>query len=112
MSLDLTITEEQQALVQTARDFAKKEIIPVASKYDESGEFPTEILKRAWETGLMNAEVPEAYGGLGLSCYEHSLIQEEIAYGCCGFNTSLSCGNAASDRRQGRAETEMPGLAQ
>jgi acyl-CoA dehydrogenase len=90
MAFDLSLTEEQKALMQTARDFTRKEIIPVAGKHDESGEFPREILKRAWETGLMNAEIPEAYGGLGLGCFDHCLIQEEVAYGCCGFNTSLA----------------------
>lgn len=96
MPLDFALTEEQKALVTTARDFTRKEIIPVAGKYDESGEFPREVFKRAWETGLMNAEVPEAYGGLGLSCLDHCLMQEEIAYGCCGMNTSLIANNLAS----------------
>jgi len=96
MPLDFALTEEQTALIQTARDFAKKEIVPVAGRYDESGEFPREILKRAWETGLMNAEVPEAYGGIGLSCLDHCLIQEEIAHGCAGFNTSLAANNLAA----------------
>jgi acyl-CoA dehydrogenase len=90
MAFDLTLGEEQQALIQTARDFTRKEIIPVAGHHDESGEFPRDILKRAWETGLMNAEVPEAYGGLGLGCLDHCLIQEEVAFGCAGFNTSLA----------------------
>jgi acyl-CoA dehydrogenase len=90
MAFDLTLTEEQDALVQTAREFAKKEIVPVAGKLDESGEFPRDILKRAWATGLMNVEIPEAYGGLGLGCLEHCLILEEIAYGCAGVNTSLA----------------------
>jgi acyl-CoA dehydrogenase len=90
MAFDLTLGEEQQALIQTARDFTRKEIIPTAAHHDETGEFPREILRRAWETGLMNVEVPEAYGGLGLGCLDHCLIQEEIAYGCAGFNTSLA----------------------
>jgi acyl-CoA dehydrogenase len=96
MALDLSFTEEQQALVQTARDFTRKEIIPVAGKFDESGEFPSDILRRAWDTGLMNVEVPDAYGGLGLGCLDHSLIQEEIAYGCTGFNTSLAANSLAA----------------
>jgi acyl-CoA dehydrogenase len=87
---DLTFTEEQDALVQTARDFTRKEIIPVAAHYDETGEFPYEVFKKAWQTGLMNIEVPEAQGGLGGSCLDHCLIQEEIAYGCLGINTSLT----------------------
>ncbi len=41
--LDFALTEEQKALVTTARDFARKEIIPVAARYDESGEFPREV---------------------------------------------------------------------
>ena len=52
-----------------------------------------EIFKRAWETGLLNCEIPESMGGLGVGCLDHCLIQEEIAYGCTGFNTSLA-GNA------------------
>jgi acyl-CoA dehydrogenase len=90
MAFDLDLTEEQQALTATAREFAKKEIIPVAGKLDEYGTFPAEILKKAWSLGLMNCEVPETYGGPGLSCLEHSLVLEEISYGCLGVNTSMA----------------------
>jgi acyl-CoA dehydrogenase len=83
-------TDEQQALVQTARDFARKEIIPVASALDEEGTFPREICEKAWDTGLMNCEVPEAYGGLGLSCLSHCLVMEELSYGCMGINTTIA----------------------
>ena len=88
--MDLSFTEEQDALVSTAREFARKEIIPKAAHHDETGEFPREILKKAWETGLMNVEIPEAYGGLGGSCVDNCLVQEELAFGCTGMNTSLS----------------------
>ncbi len=90
MAFDLALTEEQQALVQTARDFTKKEITPVAGAFDESGEFPRAILERAWEAGLLNVELPEAYGGIGLGCLDHCLVLEEVSYGCLGFNTSLA----------------------
>jgi len=83
-------TEEQQALVQTARDFARKEIIPVAGHLDETGTFPREICEKAWETGLMNCEVPESVGGLGLSCLSHCLLMEELSYGCMGINTTIA----------------------
>jgi len=96
MPLDFALTEEQQALVTTARDFTKKEIIPVAGRYDESGEFPRDLFKKAWDTGLMNAEVPESYGGVGLSCVDHCLMQEEISFGCAGMNTSLVANNLAA----------------
>ena len=83
-------SDEQQALIQTAREFTKKEIIPVAGHLDETGTFPQEICEKAWETGLMNSEIPEAAGGLGLSCQSHCLLLEEISYGCMGINTTLA----------------------
>jgi acyl-CoA dehydrogenase len=88
--MDFRFTEEQQALAQTARDFTRKEIIPKAAHYDESGEFPKDIFKKAWDTGLMNVEIPEAYGGLGGSCLDNCLVQEEVSFGCSGINTSMA----------------------
>ena len=88
--MDLSFSEEQSALVQTAREFARREIIPKASHYDETGEFPRELFKRAWDTQLMNIEIPEAYGGLGGSCLDNCLVQEEISFGCSGINTSMA----------------------
>jgi acyl-CoA dehydrogenase len=88
--MDLSLTDVQEALVATAREFTRKEIIPRAGHFDETGEWPGEILKRAWETGLMNIEIPEEYGGLGGSCLDNCLVQEEVSYGCTGINTSLA----------------------
>ena len=88
--MDLSFTEEQTALVQTAREFARREIIPKAGHYDETGEFPRELFKRAWDTQLMNIEIPEGYGGLGGSCLDNCLVQEEISFGCSGINTSMA----------------------
>lgn len=93
---DLTYTEEQQQLRKTARDFARAKIAPVAGRLDEEGEFPTELLKQAWELGLMNPEVPEEYGGLGLSCLSHCMILEEIAWACAGVNTSMAANALAT----------------
>ena len=83
-------SDEEKQLVDTARDFARKEIIPVAGELDEHGTFPADICKKAWETGLMNCEIPEAFGGLGLSCLAHCLVLEEISYGCTGVNTTMA----------------------
>jgi acyl-CoA dehydrogenase len=87
---DLSLTDEQNALIETAREFARKEIAPVAGQLDEEGHFPHEIMNRAFATGLLNFEIPEAYGGLGLSCLTHALILEEIAWACAGVNTTLA----------------------
>src|SRR2546422_10706577 len=93
---DLTLTDEQNALIATARDFARKEVAPVAGHLDEEGKFPTELMTTAFELGLMNSEVPEAYGGLGLSCLSHSLLLEEVAWACAAVNTTLAANMLAS----------------
>jgi acyl-CoA dehydrogenase len=93
---DLTLTDEQNALIETAREFARKEIAPVAGHLDEEGKFPTELMNTAFELGLMNSEVPEAYGGLGLTCLSHSLLMEEIAWACAGVNTTVAANMLAA----------------
>ena len=95
-TFDMSFTEDQQALCKTARDYARSKIAPVAGQLDEEGEFPTELLQKAWELGLMNTEVPEAYGGLGLSCLTTCLIMEEIAWACAGVNTSMAANSLAA----------------
>jgi acyl-CoA dehydrogenase len=90
MALDLSFTEEQDALVQTAREFTKREVIPKAAHYDETGDFPKELFASAWKAGLMNVEIPDAYGGLGGSCLDNCLVQEEVSFGCSGINTSMA----------------------
>ena len=83
-------SDEEKQLTETAREFSLREIVPVAGELDEHGTFPTDICNKAWETGLMNCELPEAYGGLGLGCLAHCLVLEEISYGCTGVNTTLA----------------------
>ncbi|MBI5505462.1 MAG: acyl-CoA dehydrogenase family protein [Deltaproteobacteria bacterium] len=94
--LSFDLTPEQQQLKQTARDFAAKEIIPVAARYDEAEEFPYEVLKKAWELGLLNLEVHPEYGGLGLGVLDSILVMEEINYGCAGMATIMSANDLAS----------------
>jgi len=88
---DPTLTEEQQALIETARKFTRESIIPVAGELDEEEKFPVDLFRSAWELGLMNVELPEAYGGLGLSTFEGCLMAEELAYGCAAIATSIMC---------------------
>ena len=90
------ISEEQEALIDTARKFAAERIIPVATELDEEEKFPTDIFEAAWELGLMNLEIPEAYGGLGFHTLDGCLISEELAYGCAGISTSIMCNHLGS----------------
>lgn len=84
-----TLSDEQKALQQTARDFARNEIAPKAAHYDETGEYPWEVIKKAHEVGLMNLHIPEEYGGLGLGLTEACIIGEELAWGCSGIATAM-----------------------
>ena len=88
---DPRYTEEQDQLIATARKFTADKIVPVAHEHDENETFPTEVFREAFDVGLMNVEIPEAYGGLGLSTLEGCLIAEELAYGCAGIATSVMC---------------------
>jgi len=83
------LTEEQRELQKLAREFADKEIVPKAVHHDETGEFPREICRKAWELGLMNSHIPEECDGLGLGVFEGCLISEEIAAGCSGIGTAM-----------------------
>jgi acyl-CoA dehydrogenase len=94
--VDFTLTEEQKAVREMAHDFAENEMRPVAWEYDKDGTWPEEILKKAWELGLMNSHIPEEYGGPGASCFEGALIEEELGWGCSGIGTSIACNGLAT----------------
>src|SRR5829696_642889 len=79
-----------------AHDFAQNEIRPVAWEYDKEGTWPEDVLRKAWELGLMNTHVPEEYGGPGASYFEGTLIEEELAWGCSGIATSIGANGLAS----------------
>ncbi|MDO4264045.1 MAG: acyl-CoA dehydrogenase family protein, partial [Deinococcus sp.] len=87
--IDFSLTDEQKQLQQLARDFARKEIIPVAEEYDRREEMPWDVIRKAHEVGLLNVAVPEHAGGLGLGMVDECLIGEELAYGCMGIFTIM-----------------------
>jgi acyl-CoA dehydrogenase len=94
--VDFTLTDEQQDMREMAHDFAEKEIRPVAWDYDRDGTWPGEIIEKAWELGIMNTHLPVEYGGPGLGTLDGCIIEEEIAWGCSGIGTSLSCNGLAA----------------
>lgn len=78
-----------------ARKFTTEHIIPKAAHYDETMEYPTEVLKKAWELGLLNTHIGQEYGGLGLGALDSSIITEELAYGCTGIQTAAEANSLA-----------------
>jgi hypothetical protein len=57
--LNFNLSSDQEAFQELARNFAKTEVIPKAAHYDKTGEFPKELLQKAWNLGLMNTHVPK-----------------------------------------------------
>ncbi|TGK50392.1 acyl-CoA dehydrogenase family protein [Leptospira kanakyensis] len=93
--IDFSITDEQKALRDLARDFAKNEMIPKAEHHDHTGEYPKEILKKAFDVGLMNMHIPAEYGGAGLGVLDELIASEELFYGCSGMATAILANNLA-----------------
>jgi acyl-CoA dehydrogenase len=87
--IDFTLSEEQKALVDTARRFTREKIIPIAAECDRDAKFPMSVFKEAWEIGLVNSTCPVEYGGPGMGELENAMISEELAYGCSGIQTSI-----------------------
>jgi alkylation response protein AidB-like acyl-CoA dehydrogenase len=78
-TLDFTFTEEQKQLRKSVREFAEGEIAPHVMEWDEVSHFPTEVLPKLGEMGLMGVIFPEEYGGAGLGYVEYATVIEELA---------------------------------
>ena len=92
--MDFNLSENQLMIQALARDFAQKEIAPVAARFDASGDFPEGPIRRAGELGFMGVEVPEEYGGAGLDSLCYVLMMEEIAYADAAHATIVSVNNS------------------
>src|SRR5438067_3438599 len=87
--VSFALADEQKELRAVAREFAVKEIRPVAAQHDVHMRHPAEVIAKAHEVGLMNLNVPTEYGGLGLNTFDGMLVAEELNWGCTGIATSL-----------------------
>ena len=88
--MDYFISEEQQMIVDIAREIANEKILPKRVELDEKNEFPTSILQDMAKADLFSIFVPEEYGGLGGGCFEIVLALEQLARGCVGVATSYA----------------------
>jgi alkylation response protein AidB-like acyl-CoA dehydrogenase len=88
--VNLDLTDEQQLIRETAREFADREIIPRARENDRAERFDTELVKRIAEMGYLGAPVAEEYGGRSLDYISYGLIVEEIGRGDSSARTVVS----------------------
>ncbi|XP_078326031.1 medium-chain specific acyl-CoA dehydrogenase, mitochondrial-like [Crassostrea virginica] len=83
------LSDEQKEYKDLARKFCREEIVPKAPHYDQTGEYPWDIIKKAHSLGLINMHIPKDQGGLDLGIFDTCLVTEELAYGCTGIQTAI-----------------------
>jgi alkylation response protein AidB-like acyl-CoA dehydrogenase len=94
--MNFNLTSEQLAFQSAARDFSQGELTPHAAKWDAEKIFPVKQIKAAGEMGFCGMYAPEAWGGLGLSRLDATLILEELARGCTSTAAFISIQNMAT----------------
>ncbi|MGH9682637.1 MAG: acyl-CoA dehydrogenase [Candidatus Acidiferrales bacterium] len=92
--MNLELTEEQNLLQRSVREFAEAEVKPHAREIDETGRFPRETFRKAAELGLTGIAVPENYGGAGMDHVSYSIAIEEISRVCASTGVILSVQNS------------------
>lgn len=93
--VDFSLTNEQQALIEKYRDFTDRVIRPDRLKHDKLAEFPWDIVKKAYDEGLMNGPMPKKFGGNGYNIFESALTSEELGAGCIGIGICIDANTLA-----------------
>jgi hypothetical protein len=104
--LDFSLSEEQQLLRKTVRDFAVAEIQPHSRAWDAAQEFPREIFRKLGELGLMGVVWPVEYGGAGMTTLDYALVMEELARVDAGVALSVAAHNSLCSGHIALAGTE------
>ncbi|MEE8390653.1 MAG: acyl-CoA dehydrogenase family protein [Anaerolineae bacterium] len=92
--MDLNLSDEHRMIRDMARDFAQKEIVPIAAEHDETGEFPNETIAKMGAQGFMGIEVPEEYGGVGMDTVAYVLVLAEISKADASHGVIMSVCNS------------------
>src|SRR5258707_12110185 len=103
--ISLQLTSEHEELRRAVRDFARKEILPVAAHFDETGEFPYDVIKKMGKMGLMGIEVPEEYGGAGSDTISHVLTVGEGGKGAAAHSTVVKGNKSLGSHRRPECAT-------
>ncbi|UCE20278.1 MAG: acyl-CoA dehydrogenase [Gemmatimonadota bacterium] len=92
--MEFGLTEEQQFIKKTARDFAENELKPESAERDETEEFPAKQVKQMGELGFMGMMIPEEYGGAGMDTVSYVIAVEEISRGDASCGVTMSVNNS------------------
>ncbi len=94
--MDFTLSDSQQMYVDTVSRFVKNEIIPNVLELDRSHNFPWDVIKKAWDLGILNLSIPESVKGYEIDPVSTALIIRELSYGDTGISTSAMCNDLAN----------------
>ena len=92
--MKLEFTDQQKMILKMVREFADKEVAPIASELDEKGEYPTKTLDKMAKLGLLGIIIPREYGGAGLDTISYSIVVEEISRKCASTGVITSVHNS------------------
>ena len=95
--MDLDLTETQQLIVRTARDYVERVVRPIAAELDREERFPKEILKELADLGLMGVNIPSELGGAEAGVVAYSLAMMEVARGCASTAVTMSVTNMVAE---------------
>lgn len=93
--IDFTLDQRQKEIKEKYRDFTARWIIPNRMKYDELAEFPWEVVKAAYNEGIMNGPIDPKYGGNGFSLIDSAISAEELGFGCIGIGIGIEANTLA-----------------
>ncbi len=94
--MDYKLTDNQKMYIETVQKFVKNEITPTVMEREATHEFPFDIIKKAWEVGVLNLSIPESVKGYEVDDISAALIIKELSYGDTGISTSAMCNDLAN----------------
>jgi butyryl-CoA dehydrogenase len=92
--MQIELSDEQKMIQALARDFAEKEVRPIAEEIDREARFPRETVRRMGELGLMGIAVPEAWGGGGGDTVAYAVALEEVSRACASHGVVMTVNNS------------------
>jgi butyryl-CoA dehydrogenase len=92
--MQLELNDQQKMIQKMVREFAEKEIAPVAAELDQKEEYPTKILEKMAKLGLLGIIIPVEYGGAGLDTISYAIVIEEISRKCASTGVITSVHNS------------------
>jgi acyl-CoA dehydrogenase len=95
--MNFELTDEQKLIKRTAREFARREILPLAASCDKEGRFPADVHGKAQALGLVNMTIPTEFGGSGWGALELALVTEELGWACAGITGALGLNSIFGD---------------